>query len=123
MLLVVKVKSSGSTIPEGTILQLEVDPTTLPQATGAGASATDSDRLDMAAMVERYEVDARTIRRWVRANRVPFFKIGGKLFFHKSDLDAKERECKVMARGAAPSAIKLRAERALARPAIERSKA
>jgi excisionase family DNA binding protein len=114
MLLVATVRTS-TVIPEGTVLHLEVDE--LPQAAGhsglasTSLPATQAERLDMGDMVNRYGVDARTIRRWVREKRVPYFKIGGKLFFHKADLDAKEAECKVLARGKAPAAIRLHAER------------
>ncbi len=100
MLLVAKVKSSGSTIPEGTVLQIEVD--RLPQAAGGG-------RLDVDDMTVRYPVCRRTVMRWVESKAVPYVKIGGNYYFIEADLDALEASVKSHARGAVPGAIRQRA--------------
>lgn len=98
MLLAAKVKSSGSTIPEGTVLHLEVD---LPQAADG--------RLDVKAMTRRYPVCRETVMRWVKSKAVPYIKIGGNYYFIVAELDALEAAVKSHARGAVPGAIRQRA--------------
>jgi hypothetical protein len=116
MLLMATVLTSMA-IPAGTVLQLEVADELL---RGEGERSTSNvqrptsneeaepARIDMGGMVARYDVAERTIRRWVREKRVPFFKIGGKLFFHTADLDAAEREIKIHAARPTPVAMAMR---------------
>jgi hypothetical protein len=44
-----------------------------------------------------------TLRAWARQGKVPYFKLGRRIFFAKADLDAILRRCRVEAQRQGPA--------------------
>lgn len=44
--------------------------------------------LSAAAVAERFKVKRSTVYQWAKVGRLPYFKIGGKVLFKESELEA-----------------------------------
>jgi excisionase family DNA binding protein len=61
---------------------------THPQRTASASSTVDtgSETLDVAGAAERLKVSGKTVRRLVKADIIPFARIGTRLWFHRQRL-------------------------------------